>query len=230
MRRVLAATVGAWLAAWAVFLAVPALAQTGTTIAISTRAAEVSDVLQRGQQLETERRWGDALTHYEDAIRQYPERLRPAAPLRVDAAALRPRPPLRRPQLLPRRSATCPSSKALELYAQVLLKIQAHYVDAPHWKRLGRRGAATASRSRWASRRSSSRTCRRANGSAIEDFCREVRKAIAARDRSTAAPTPARPWPRPPGWRSSGWKSAPRPSCSNTCAARPTRSIPIPPT
>jgi carboxyl-terminal processing protease len=179
MRRVLAATVGAWLAAWVVCWAVPASAQQGTTIAISTRAAEVSDVLLRGKQLETERRWGDALTHYEDAIHQYPgdtglQRRFELTRLHYDlgrryadhsfAAAL----------------GNLPFEKSLDMYSQVLLKIQAHYVDAPKWRDLLTRGCdgieVALSEPVFIEKHVPAR-----KRLAIEDFCREVRKAMAAR-------------------------------------------------
>ena len=35
-------------------------------------AGEMASILERGKQLERERRWADALTHYEDAVRHHP--------------------------------------------------------------------------------------------------------------------------------------------------------------
>jgi len=60
------------LAAWAVLSLSPAAAQQPTTISISTRAAEISDLLKQGQQFEIQRRWAEALTHYEEALRDFP--------------------------------------------------------------------------------------------------------------------------------------------------------------
>ena len=37
------------------------------------RAAEVREVLRQGQELEVEHRWGEALSHYEEAVRQFPK-------------------------------------------------------------------------------------------------------------------------------------------------------------
>ncbi|HWA98780.1 MAG TPA: hypothetical protein VG713_09825, partial [Pirellulales bacterium] len=38
----------------------------------SPRTGELPGVLERGMQLETQRRWGEALTLYEDALRSHP--------------------------------------------------------------------------------------------------------------------------------------------------------------
>ena len=42
------------------------------TIGLSSRTLQVEDALRQGQRLESQRRWGEALTHYEDALRLYP--------------------------------------------------------------------------------------------------------------------------------------------------------------
>jgi carboxyl-terminal processing protease len=121
------------------FLAVPvvttAVAGQATTISISTGTDEVGDLLRRGRELEAGRRWGEALTHYEDAVRLFP-----------GEAALRQRFEVTRLHYdLQRRYAdgsflggvaNLPPDEALDLYAQVLLKIQAHYVEAPNWREL----------------------------------------------------------------------------------------------
>ena len=62
---------------------------------------QIEDLLRQGRQLELQRRWGEALTHYEDALRLYPaegslERRFESARLHYDLG-----PPLCRPQLLP---------------------------------------------------------------------------------------------------------------------------------
>ena len=139
--RVLSARGGIGLALLAVLLVVPALAQQGTTISIvgSPRPVGLSDVLQRGRRLESERRWGEALTHYEESLRQYPGE--GGLQQRFDAMRLH--------YDLGRRYADrsfcdslsqLPAAKALELYAQVLLKIQSHYVETPNWKELVEHG------------------------------------------------------------------------------------------
>jgi carboxyl-terminal processing protease len=102
---------------------------------------DIANLLRGGQQLEQQRRWGEALAHYEDAIRQYPNDT--ALRRRFDATRLH--------YDLERRYADrsfCASvlrlstERALELYSQVLLKIEAHYVEAPRWNELLERGTA----------------------------------------------------------------------------------------
>ena len=57
-----------------VFLfAIPAVAQLATTNTISDSRREVTELLHLGQQLEQQRRWGEALAHYEDAVREHPQ-------------------------------------------------------------------------------------------------------------------------------------------------------------
>jgi carboxyl-terminal processing protease len=133
----------ACLAAFALFLAIPAAAQQGTVLNIKEPAAPrggAVDLLRGGEQLEQQRRWGEALAHYEEAIRQYP-----------DDATLHQRFDLVRLHYdLERRYADrsfCQSvlrlstERALELYSQVLLKIESHYVELPQWKELVERGS-----------------------------------------------------------------------------------------
>jgi carboxyl-terminal processing protease len=130
----------ACLAVLALLLAVPAAAQQGTVISISDPRGAAADLLRGGQQLEQQRRWGEALAHYEEAIRQYPDD--DALHQRFDIARLH--------YDLERRYADrsfCESvlrlsaERALELYSQVLLKIEAEYVELPQWKNLVERGS-----------------------------------------------------------------------------------------
>ena len=139
-RRLLAAT--AFLLAAMIWLGPPPVrAQQATTVSISNRTLMVDGMLRRGQELERERRWGEALTHYEEALRQCPEES--SLEHRFEFARLH--------YDLARRyadrsfSATLgrvTGEKALEVYGQVLLKIQSHYVEAPAWKDLLDRGTA----------------------------------------------------------------------------------------
>jgi carboxyl-terminal processing protease len=139
MRRISSGLLRASFTAFVLLLGATALAQLPTTIAISSRTQEVDDLLKRGRQMEMERRWGDALTHYEEALRLYPadgmlQRRFDTARLHYD---------------IQRRSidrsfgetlTRLPLERALDLYAQVLLKIDSHYVDSPDWKELVGRG------------------------------------------------------------------------------------------
>ena len=139
MRRISTGFLRVTFAALVLLLGTTALAQLPTTIAISSRTQEIDNLLNRGRQLETERRWGDALTHYEEAIRQFPAE--DALQRRFDIARLH--------YDIQRRSvdrsfsetlARLPLDRTLDLYAQVSLKIESHYVDSPDWKDLVQRG------------------------------------------------------------------------------------------
>ena len=139
-RRVISVGFRACLAAIALLLATAAVAQLPTTITISDPRGEVAELLHRGQQLEQQRRWGEALAHYEDAVRQYPKES--SLQQRFDTARLH--------YDLERRYADrsfcdlvarLSPERALNLYSQVLLKIESHYVEVPHWKELVDRGA-----------------------------------------------------------------------------------------
>ncbi len=139
MRRISTGLLRATFTAFVLLLGATALAQLPTTITISSRTQEVDDLLKRGRQLELERRWGDALTHYEEALRQFPadgvlQRRFDTARLHYD---------IQRRSLDRSFSETLtrlPLDRALDLYAQVLLKIDSHYVDTPDWKELIERG------------------------------------------------------------------------------------------
>jgi carboxyl-terminal processing protease len=139
-QRVFSASLRACLAAFAILLATAAVAQLPTTIAISDSSGEIAELLHQGQQLEQQRRWGEALAHYEDATRQYPNET--VLKQRFDNSRLH--------YDLERRYADRSFSdlvarlspeRALNLYSHVLLKIESHYVDVPHWKDMVDRGA-----------------------------------------------------------------------------------------
>jgi len=142
MRRISTGLLRGTFAACVLLFAASAVAQLPTTITISSRTQEVDNLLQRGRQLELEHRWGDALTNYEDALRQFPAEA--ALQRRFDTARLH--------YDIQRRSADrsysetlsqLPLDRTLDLYAQVLLKIESHYVDAPNWKDLVERGTSS---------------------------------------------------------------------------------------
>jgi len=100
---------------------------------------DVQEVLAEGQTLEKARRWGEALSHYEDAARTYPDRQDieqrlTLARIHFDLA--------RRyaDRSFLRTLTTTTERDALELYSEVLLKIQTHYVTIPDWRQLLRQG------------------------------------------------------------------------------------------
>jgi len=106
----------------------------------SFAADPLQDVLAKGRELETNSRWGEALTHYEDALREH----RDNATLRErhDLAKLHyslerryhDRSFLKSLSALNRRSA-------LSLYSELLQKTNSHYVSTPPWRQLASRGA-----------------------------------------------------------------------------------------
>lgn len=115
----------------------------GTTLRLAAQddaRDEVQRLVDDGARLELDGRWGEALTHYEEALRQHPhveelERGFQFSRIHYD---------------LGRRYAdgsfvdslaTLPERDALALYSEVLLMIQSHHVDEPNWKLLADRGA-----------------------------------------------------------------------------------------
>lgn len=100
---------------------------------------EIAELLDRGRRLEGERRWGEALTLYEDALRQHPaashfeqrlylSRIHYDLGRRYSDRAFRD------------TVKTMSSRQALDLYSEVLQEIQQHYVDQPNWRRLAESG------------------------------------------------------------------------------------------
>jgi carboxyl-terminal processing protease len=136
-RRVLLAAAAFW---FAVLLVLGPAVSAQTLAPVSARPAEVGELLRQGRQLEVEDRWGEALAYYEKAIREFP-----------DEQSLRRRFEFTRSHYDLRRRYADTSFRddlsrstlddALDLYGEVLVKIQSYYVEAPHWKELVERGA-----------------------------------------------------------------------------------------
>lgn len=134
-------------AVWVLAVLTGAAAVGEMPLAVSVpAAAPLEEALQRGQALETQRRWADAVAHYEEALRQFPgdatlhqrfvhARLHYEVTRRYHDRSFQ--------FLLGRLSP----AEATALYAEVLLKIQAHYVETPRWSDLveaGTQGLAAA--------------------------------------------------------------------------------------
>ncbi len=139
MHRVKTGIFRACFAIGALLWAAGAFSQQTAVISISAQTQAVDDVLRRGRQLELERRWGDALTQYEDAVRQFPGET--ILQRRYDATRLH--------YDVQRRYADrsfnevllkLSLDRSLDLYSQVLLKIESHYVDAQDWRAIADRG------------------------------------------------------------------------------------------
>jgi carboxyl-terminal processing protease len=99
----------------------------------------VTEILRHGQSLEHDRRWAEALTYYEESLRKHPgnrflEERFTSSKLHYDLA--------RRysDHSFSQSLASLSEQDALGLYAEVLLKIQSHYVDPPNWDQLVERG------------------------------------------------------------------------------------------
>lgn len=109
------------------------------TPASQATSSQVDGVLRRALELESERRWGEALSVYEEALRDHPDE--PTLGSRHNLAKIH--------YDLSRRYgdssflralATLPDRQAVSLYSEVLLKIESHYVAAPNWSALVTRG------------------------------------------------------------------------------------------
>ena len=139
MRRISLPAATIFSSVLAVFvLGISAFAQPAVVI---PAAGDVTDLLDRGRQMEGQRRWGEALTCYEDAMRQFPgdgslkshfttARLHYDLGRRYNDRSFR--------ELLD----GIPASGPLDQYNEVLLKIQTHYVDGPRWRELVDSGTA----------------------------------------------------------------------------------------
>src|SRR5687768_15014258 len=139
-RRVVLSLYGLFSACSLAFL-VPAASFADTpVVAGATSLTAVDELLRYGQTLETERRWGEALTHYEQGLRQHPEQ----------ATLIEQRLELSRIHYdLTRRYndssfhtalRSMTERDALALYSEVLAKIQSHYVDEPNWREILQQG------------------------------------------------------------------------------------------
>jgi carboxyl-terminal processing protease len=96
---------------------------------------DLAVVLEQGSRLERERRWAEALSHYEDALRLHPQR--PDLQQRVSVA--RAHYEVCRRHNDPSYAAALTKltdRDALSIYDEVLLKVQSHYVHEPQWQRL----------------------------------------------------------------------------------------------
>jgi carboxyl-terminal processing protease len=121
------------------WLCAPAAAQIKVVPPAPAQVADIDVVLRRAQQLESEQRWGEALSIYEEALRDFPENS--TLGNRHDLAKIH--------YDLGRRYGdssflaalnTVDRQQALGLYSEVLVKIETHYVSSPNWSALVARG------------------------------------------------------------------------------------------
>ncbi len=99
----------------------------------------VSAILEKGLELESNKRWGEALSHYEDALREYngnDKLLR-----RHDLAKLHYSLGRRYHDRSFKQSvAAMNRQQSLSLYSELLQKMSTYYVETPDWRELGARG------------------------------------------------------------------------------------------
>ena len=121
--------------------AVAAPANAPSAAALQAQQQEVAEALRAGRQLESERRWSEALTWYEEALRRNPQQ--PTLEERLHLTRIHYDLSGRYGDPTYRESVkTLGRDKALELYDEVLTKIQTHYVEPPHWQQLVDSGTA----------------------------------------------------------------------------------------
>lgn len=109
-------------------------------IAAEAMPAAANEALHTGRELESRGLWTDAITHYEEAHRDYPDDQR--IEKRLDYCQMR--------SCIDRRYADASfvevlrdlePREALDLYSELLSKIDSHYVIDPPWSMLVQRGA-----------------------------------------------------------------------------------------
>jgi carboxyl-terminal processing protease len=129
----------------AALVALPASARAQGQVLIPAEAlqseTEIRRLLNDGAALEREGRWGEAYGHYDHAMKEFPGRTEfqhklSLARTHLDIA--------RRyaDESYVQSLAQLSDRQALDLYSEVLLKIQTYYVHAPNWQELVQRGAA----------------------------------------------------------------------------------------
>lgn len=107
---------------------------------------EIRAILEQGRALERQSRWGEALSLYEEALRRFPDHVEIQRSFHEARFHY---------DLIRRYGDSTfvgivrdlEDHEAIQLYDEVLLKIQAHYVEGPHWNDLyaaGVRGLALA--------------------------------------------------------------------------------------
>jgi carboxyl-terminal processing protease len=100
---------------------------------------QVDGFLRRASKFEAERNWGEALSVYEEALREHPDELtltnrHTLAKIHYDLG--------RRygDSSFLRALSTLSERQAVSLYSEILLKIESHYVSTPDWASLIARG------------------------------------------------------------------------------------------
>jgi len=109
-----------------------------TPSAEAVGSSVLSQLLNQGRKLETQHQWGEALSHYEEALHQHPDN--PSLRQQHDLAKLHYGLEHRYHDRSFRQSVTSLNSRqALSLYSEMLRKIDTHYVSRPPWLQLATR-------------------------------------------------------------------------------------------
>jgi carboxyl-terminal processing protease len=119
----------------------PTLPATAERLSIATEALPaIQSLLDKGRSLELTGRWADALSCYEEALREYPQDRTLQA--RFDVARLHYSLEQRYDDRSFRNSlSTLRPQQALGLYSDLLTKIDTHYYTTPPWQDIAARGA-----------------------------------------------------------------------------------------
>jgi carboxyl-terminal processing protease len=100
---------------------------------------EIETVLSEGRTLETQNRWSEAVSLYEEASRKTPGQ--PALEERLDLAKLHYDIGRRYADSTFRKNlVTLSENESLDLFSQVMTRVSTHYVQPPDWKQLVDRG------------------------------------------------------------------------------------------
>ncbi|NUP96996.1 MAG: hypothetical protein HUU28_12625, partial [Planctomycetaceae bacterium] len=121
----------------------PAFGQAPAPTAVESSAARVrvDELLREGRKFESGEQWGEALSHYEEALRDFPNdrtliERHDQARIHFDVG--------RRyhDESFRRAVGSLTRSDALAIYNDVLLKIESHYVHSPNYGQLVEHGRA----------------------------------------------------------------------------------------
>jgi carboxyl-terminal processing protease len=117
----------------------PATAQSEVRFAPGVVPTSVTELVENGRKLESEARWGEAISHYEQALKSHPGN--DGLTQRLDLARIHYDLGRRYSDVSFRRALNeVTAESAFQLYAEVLLKINAHYVTTPAWHKIVGRG------------------------------------------------------------------------------------------
>lgn len=116
-----------------------ACAQSASPVVEAPAGPSIATLLSQGRELESQKRWGDALAFYEEALRDHPADVK----LRQRFVTARMHFSLERrytDDSFVDSVQTLSNQQAEGLYRELLSKMQTHYVTAPQWDAAARKG------------------------------------------------------------------------------------------